>query len=491
MIALKVLDAEKAKLDVKYCIPDWLRDEQVKLSCDKYKDRIQKFSELKKEPIALVCFGPSLRDTWPRLHEFQTIMTCSGAYKFLRDLSFDVNYHVEVDPRSHKIQLIGNNISPTTEFLMASCCHPDVFAHLDKFHAKIKLWHTYSGESKDKVPTVYPRGEWLLTGGANVGLRAMVIARFLGYTDIHVFGMDGSFPLNGTHNKHAAFHPNSPQKHILAEFGGKQYATTEAYLSCARMTFHELEMLPDVNVTFYGEGLVQDMAKTKKIERRTKAGIAFYTPEVISHNYVEQNKKLHASLPHYGISVLRHIETIKKMYDKTKARSLLDYGCGKGMLAKHLDFPIWEYDPAISGKDNAPRSADLVVCIDVLEHIEPEYLDGVLTDLKRVTKKVGFFTIATREANKKLEDGRNTHLIVENKDWWKEKLLKYFDIPEGGIIDKGDEVYFVVSPKTKGKPIHFKISENNPNEAVRIAPNIRDQQLTITKRDSVEEPVCT
>jgi hypothetical protein len=131
------------------------------------------------------------------------------------------------------------------------------------------------------------------------------------------------------------------------------------------------------------------------------------------------------------------------------------------------------------------------VCIDVLEHIEPEYLDGVLTDLKRVTKKVGFFTIATREANKKLEDGRNTHLIVENKDWWKEKLLKYFDIPEGGIIDKGDEVYFVVSPKTKGKPIHFKISENNPNEAVRIAPNIRDQQLTITKRDSVEEPVCT
>ncbi len=260
--------------------------------------------------------------------------------------------------------------------------------------------------------------------------------------------MDGDFPKDGE-LKHASFHPNIVKKHILANYEGKEYATTTAFLECARGTFHELEMLPDVNVTFYGEGLIQDMAKKKlpDLKKKHDTTIAFLLPDTISAGYLEQNKLLHQSNAEYGVSVLKHIDTIKKLYESIKANSLLDYGCGKGHLAKNLDFPIWEYDPAIEGKDKPPKPADLLVCVDVLEHIEPDYLDMVLQDISRCILKVGYLIINTKAAGKTLPDGRNTHLIQENKEWWREKLSHFFDIPENGIIEKGVDLHIIVSTK--------------------------------------------
>jgi len=42
-----------------------------------------------------------------------------------------------------------------------------------------------------------------------------------------------------------------------------------------------------------------------------------------------------------------------------------------------------------------PSPASFVACIDVLEHIEPELLDNVLDDLRRVTAQIGVFTVHT------------------------------------------------------------------------------------------------
>jgi hypothetical protein len=445
---MKIVNAETAELKVVYCIPDWLRDQNISMNVAKYPNRIQKFTELKDEPIALVCFGPSLNETWEQIKGFKNIISCSGSHKFLIDRGVVPTYHVEVDPRAHKIKLIGEKIDPNTEFLLASCVHPNVFAHIEKLGGKITVWHTYSGEKKDKLPNVYPRGEWVLTGGANVGLRALTIARFLGYRDIHVFGMDGSFPAVEGGLKHAEHHPSVTKDYILAEYEGKQYATTTAFLECARSTFHELEMLPDVNVKFYGDGLIQEMAKKKILNKKQSNNIAFFTSPTISDEYINQNRLLHQFNPVYGVSVLAHKDTILKLYEVTGSKSLLDYGCGKGLLAKELDFPIWEYDPAIPTKDAPPRPADFVVCIDVLEHIEPDYLEATLSDLARCVKEVGYFVIATYQSKKTLPDGRNTHLIIEGKEWWREKLVKFFAIADKGILEgRNKELHVIVSPK--------------------------------------------
>lgn len=105
--------------------------------------------------------------------------------------------------------------------------------------------------------------------------------------------------------------------------------------------------------------------------------------------------------------------------------TVLDYGCGQGALGGLLrgrGLTVFDYDPG-TGKDER-RVSDLVVCVDVLEHVEPEYLDAVLDDLRVLGSKGVYLAIGTKPADKKLPDGRNAHLIVEPREWWLEKLDK-------------------------------------------------------------------
>ena len=96
----------------------------------------------------------------------------------------------------------------------------------------------------------------------------------------------------------------------------------------------------------------------------------------------------------------------------------------------------YPYDPAFS-EYGPPKEADLVCCIDVLEHIEEIFLDNVLNDLKKITKKLGFFTIHTGPAVKILEDGRNAHLIQKPPSWWLPKMCSKFEIKHLQEIPNG------------------------------------------------------
>ena len=127
------------------------------------------------------------------------------------------------------------------------------------------------------------------------------------------------------------------------------------------------------------------------------------------------------------------IETVRDLIAFYSAETVLDYGCGKGGLRQALRLEntkatILEYDPAITGKDKTPDPADVVICRDVLEHIEPECLEDVLLDLRRVTKKCLYVLIATRLSKDILSDGTNAHRIIQQGEWWKEKISKHFKI---------------------------------------------------------------
>lgn len=149
---------------------------------------------------------------------------------------------------------------------------------------------------------------------------------------------------------------------------------------------------------------------------------------LISREYQHQNELLHASNPTYGARGYRWTSRIVDLINQHDFDSVLDYGCGKGTLAQSIGNAIVrEYDPAIEGKTEA-EAADLVVCTDVLEHIEPELLDNVLTHLAQMTLKRLFFNIATCPAKKQLADGRNAHLLVKPGFWWRHQLEKHFTI---------------------------------------------------------------
>jgi 2-polyprenyl-3-methyl-5-hydroxy-6-metoxy-1,4-benzoquinol methylase len=159
---------------------------------------------------------------------------------------------------------------------------------------------------------------------------------------------------------------------------------------------------------------------------------------LISEEYRSLNSKLHQDRKDYGVQGKMYAPQIRQLAESLQTTDVLDYGCGKGTLAANLPFPIHQYDPAVAEHDTEPMPADLVVCTDVLEHIEPECLADVLNDLKRVTRHVLFCTVATRPAKKKLADGRNAHLIIETIEWWLPRLMERFTLRN---VNAQDEMF--------------------------------------------------
>lgn len=307
-------------LKVEYCVPLWIRDENVRANTARIKARIEAAKEKRSEPIAVVCFGPSLNETWEKIREFKYVISCSGAHKFLVERGIIPTWHCEVDPRAHKVLLIGPP-QKETQYLIASACAPALFDHLEGFN--VMLWHIFSGE--EEAMRVLPPEEWAVTGGSSVGLRAMTLARFLGFTEQHIFGMDGSYGASG---KHAAEHPNQPKSDYELEYEGKKYLTTPSMLECAKQTAHELDMMPDVKPVFYGDGLVQALIKSYVPNPPEKhPPIAISKPATISAEYRDLNRKLHESNIYYGVGGGKHAESVLKLMDKLGTHSVLDYGC--------------------------------------------------------------------------------------------------------------------------------------------------------------------
>ena len=173
------------------------------------------------------------------------------------------------------------------------------------------------------------------------------------------------------------------------------------------------------------------------------------TVATISDSYLTEQKKLHEN-PKYGVASLSFAPVVRSLLRLGKCESLSDYGAGKCNLKKALylreggKVQYQPYDPAFP-EYGTPRPADLVTCIDVLEHIEPASLDAVLSEISSISKRLAFLTVHTGPAKKVLTDGRNAHLIQESPSWWLSRFEPFFDILHVQQVRKG--FFVIASPK--------------------------------------------
>lgn len=125
--------------------------------------------------------------------------------------------------------------------------------------------------------------------------------------------------------------------------------------------------------------------------------------------------------------------------------TVLDYGCGEGSLKKALaPHRVQEYDPGIHGKDILPKPCDLVVCTDVMEHVEPKALTRVIDHIFRLTGHVAYVVVATRPANAILPGGRNAHLIIQNAEWWTNAFTRQGWTIESSVNRKDKDVTLTI-----------------------------------------------
>jgi hypothetical protein len=174
-------------------------------------------------------------------------------------------------------------------------------------------------------------------------------------------------------------------------------------------------------------------------------------PGLISADYLRQQQALHENSD-YGNASVETAPLVAQVVEALGVSELLDYGAGKGRLGIELQryvrrpLRIRHYDPAIPKWSETPPPSEFVACIDVLEHIEPERLDLVFDDLKRVTGRAAMFTVHTGPAMKHLPDGRNAHLIQQSPDWWLPRILQRFDLVTFSRLPNG--FWVGVEPKT-------------------------------------------
>lgn len=157
-------------------------------------------------------------------------------------------------------------------------------------------------------------------------------------------------------------------------------------------------------------------------------------PSLISAAYLAEQQRLHADPRGYGTKGRKWARFVDSVATHHHWPTILDYGCGQGSLARELRRIGWqhvaEYDPAVDQKDGPPSPADLVVCTDVLEHVEPDLVQNVVADLARLALRGLFVVISLVPTAKVLSDGRQAHISLHAASWWADKLSEHFTLVE-------------------------------------------------------------
>lgn len=170
---------------------------------------------------------------------------------------------------------------------------------------------------------------------------------------------------------------------------------------------------------------------------------------LITENYKAVQRQKHAECQEWGTSGQHWVESARSFIEEHDAKTVLDYGCGKNTLLAALNDIMPEkmflpYDPCIPEFDVTPMPSDVVLCTDVLEHIEPDLIDAVLDHIRDLTKKAAYLVIFTQPAKHVLPDGRNAHLICKGPSYWTPKLEKRFKIDSLKTGSAGQLIYEVI-----------------------------------------------
>ena len=139
-----------------------------------------------------------------------------------------------------------------------------------------------------------------------------------------------------------------------------------------------------------------------------------------------------------GTSLRPQADRIKKLVERTAARTLLDYGSGKGRQydpqaiedGKGGKWPgiidYWDvdevvcYDPAYGPYSKLPEGRfDGVISTDVLEHCPEDDIPWIIGEIFGYAERFVFANVACYPARKRLPTGENAHCTIKPAEWWR------------------------------------------------------------------------
>ena len=154
---------------------------------------------------------------------------------------------------------------------------------------------------------------------------------------------------------------------------------------------------------------------------------------------------------------------IGSSYNFPHVPTIIDWGCGQGHSYKrfkdcHLETmalvditdvayegPPYLFEKASVTDARLGFTTDFGYCSDVLEHLQPEEVDGALRTIFLHADCGAFINVGTGP-DAWVEDGvrHELHLTVESASWWADKLKEYGRISFAGeLIPVKNSFFFV------------------------------------------------
>lgn len=157
------------------------------------------------------------------------------------------------------------------------------------------------------------------------------------------------------------------------------------------------------------------------------------------HEQGEQFLGIAAADTFPGKSLLPQVGRIKRLIELSSARTILDYGSGKGKQydpkpvrdgSGHewsgiVDFwgidEIVCYDPCYAPYSKLPEGTfDGVISTDVFEHCPEADVPWIVGEIFGYAERFVFANVACYPAAKRLPNGENAHCTIKPVEWWRE-----------------------------------------------------------------------
>ncbi len=151
-----------------------------------------------------------------------------------------------------------------------------------------------------------------------------------------------------------------------------------------------------------------------------------------SDAWLARHRGTHARHPEFGTH--RHPYLVNIVHAAAEAAtgdekpSLLDYGCGKGVFLREMErsgrFRFARgFDPARPAFQTRPSQRyDIVLCLDVLDQVETEFVDAVIADVAQLTAGTAIFDVIT------VQVAALTHLAPRSAAAWCDAISRQMRI---------------------------------------------------------------
>lgn len=399
--------------------------------------------------FVMVCGGPSLSDHLDEIRAksldpnyFVVCSNMTGGY--LLQNGIVPQAHFILDPQEKKkFDVTPDKTHKDVQYWISATCDPAVFAELKNQGIKpCAFLADFEAEGKaikalqESMQPGQP-GMMAIQGGTMAGLRAINLADALGFRAMEYYGFDAVVRV-----KDGKFQPYAYEKkrgeaviEVQCDLCPEKFDTTLIFQRQVNEFLQWHSKMPWIDIKVIGGGLIShsyEHLKERERERDSRQSPARFTRE-----YAVLQRALHAE-GGYGVSGAQFTPTIfhavSQLAKKYGDVTVLDYGSSTGNTMKAVRDSMWLppcledfcYDPFVEEFSKEPKPADLVICTDVLEHVEPECTKAVLDHLAQLTKRLIFLSIALKPAVKVLADGRNAHINLRSSEYWLREIRKRF-----------------------------------------------------------------